>query len=146
MLASTPLAGVPRLAAAACCTGLLALCGRLPTVAGSLQRSRAARSASSASRGAAAAGAPEAAAGEAYAAATKQIGLTINGREVHVPEGSSILPGAGMLEMCTARWVHGVQCPAGMQLALAMEWIRARQLKLVLSIMPPWLLQRTRPG
>ena len=85
-------AGLPRLAvAAACCSGL----GHLRSLSRALPRCRKGLMSSAAAP--AAASAPEAAAGEAYAAATKQISLTINGRAVQVPEGSSILTAATSL-------------------------------------------------
>lgn len=85
-------AGLPGVAvAAACCSGL----GQLRSLPRALPRCRKGLASSAAAP--TAASAPEAAAGEAYAAATKQISLTINGRAVQVPEGSSILTAATSL-------------------------------------------------
>ncbi|PRW56960.1 ferredoxin [Chlorella sorokiniana] len=93
----TPLAaGLPRVAVAAACTSLLntGLLSR-GLARGALRQRRKGLTSSAAAP--AAASAPEEAAGEAYAAATKQVSLTINGRQVQVPEGSSILTAATAL-------------------------------------------------
>jgi len=89
----TPLAaGLPRLAAAAACCTVL---GHLLSLPSALRQRRKGVAFSAAP--AAAGGATDAAAGEAFAAATKQVSLTINGRQVQVPEGSSILTAATTL-------------------------------------------------
>lgn len=80
-------AGLPRLAAAAACTGLLSRTCNCLTRLGALRQRRVTFSA-------AAAPASPATAGAALAAATKLISLTVNGQQVQVPEGSSILTAA----------------------------------------------------